>query len=170
MRAFVLAPAALALTALSAPAQSPYTAEEVVQFMIDTADMGLSRGICIGTAQECAAPETPPGLDMLITFELDSADLTYEARRNLSVFAQALNDERLRAARFVVEGHTDAFGTEDYNADLSEARAAAVRNYLVALGVPATRLIAMGLGETKPRTEDVHDPENRRVELRIDLR
>ena len=106
---------------------------------------------------------------MFINFELDSADLTEEAQQNLAIFAQALKDERLKKASFVVEGHTDARGTDIYNDTLSEKRAAAVKTYLIDQGVPTERLTALGMGEAAPRVDDPMDPENRRVELRIDL-
>ncbi|WP_323007014.1 OmpA family protein [Pseudorhodobacter sp.] len=151
-------------------AQSAYSTDELVEFYINSIDMGMTRGICIGTPQECEKPVVPPGLDMRVTFELDSADLTVEAQKNLAVFAQMMQDERLEIARFVVEGHTDARGTDDYNVGLSEARAIAVKNFLTGLGVSEERLSSIGLGKSKPRTGDEFDPENRRVELRIDLR
>jgi outer membrane protein OmpA-like peptidoglycan-associated protein len=70
----------------------------------------------------------------------------------------------------VVEGHTDARGGDEYNVELSEARAQSVKDFLTGLGVAEERLSSVGLGKTKPRTGDEMDPENRRVELRIDLR
>ena len=143
--------------------------EGVVSFLQqEITELGKTRGICIGTAEECA-PREPKGLDMLVTFELDSAELTAEARENLAVFAEALNDERLATARFVVEGHTDARGSEGYNDSLSQARAASVKTFLTELGVSDERLRAIGLGETNPRVSDALAPENRRVELRVDL-
>jgi outer membrane protein OmpA-like peptidoglycan-associated protein len=70
--------------------------------------------------------------------------------------------------KVVIEGHTDAVGTEPYNEELSQRRAQSVRRYLVAThGIEPTRLQAVGLGE--------HDPlpgrnplagENRRVQFR----
>ncbi|MGB3280218.1 MAG: OmpA family protein [Pseudorhodobacter sp.] len=153
-----------------AVAQSAYTTDELVDFYINSLDMGLTRGICIGTPQECEKPAVPAGLDMLVTFELDSADLTKETQKNLAVFAQMMQDERLEIARFVVEGHTDARGTDAYNLELSQARAEAVKTFLTGLGVSQDRLSSIGLGKSKPRTGDEFDPENRRVELRIDLR
>lgn len=152
----------------SAAQQAPYAPDDVVSFLIDSVDLGLNRGICIGTAEECAPPK-PKGLDMFINFELDSAALTEEAQQNLAIFAQALKDERLKKANFVVEGHTDARGTDIYNDTLSEERAAAVKTYLIGQGVPTERLTALGMGEAAPRVDDPMDPENRRVELRIDL-
>jgi outer membrane protein OmpA-like peptidoglycan-associated protein len=171
MRRFVLTSSLAVMLALPAAAQdAPYSTEQLVDFFVNSVEMGASRGICIGTPDECAPAEAPKGLDMLVTFELDSADLTAEARQNLVVFAQMMQDERLEVARFVVEGHTDARGTEGYNLELSEARAEAVKTYLAGLGISPERLTAIGFGMAKPRKEDLFDPENRRVELRVDLR
>ena len=105
----------------------------------------------------------------MINFELDSADLTKEAKANLAVFADALKDERLKKASFMIEGHTDARGGDGYNNTLSQDRAASVQQFLVDQGVSQERLTAMGMGEAEPRVEDTLDPVNRRVELRINL-
>lgn len=169
MRKFAFGFAALLALGAPASAQQQYTTDELVDFFINSIDMGATRGICIGTPQECAQPAEPQGLDMRVSFELDSADLTPGARENLALFAQMMQDERLEIARFVVEGHTDARGGDGYNVDLSEARAESVRRFLTGLGVAPERLTAVGLGETRPRVDDGLDPENRRVELRIDL-
>jgi len=168
MRSLLLSTTIVLASTFGAQADEPYSSTDVANFLVDSVDLGLNRGICIGTAEECA-PKKPKGMDMRINFELDSADLTEEAKQTLSVVAQAFEDERLKTAKFVVEGHTDARGTDIYNGNLSEDRAAAVKTYLMELGVDEERLTALGLGETTPRTEDPLDPENRRVELRIDL-
>lgn len=172
MRGFCI-PTAFALSLSCsgiAGAQESYSTEQLVDFFINSIDMGATRGICIGTPAECEKPSVPMGLDMLVTFELDSATLTTEAKDSLGVFAQMMQDERLEIARFVVEGHTDARGSDRYNIDLSEARAQAVRDFLTGLGVAPERLTALGLGKSQPRTGNEFDAENRRVELRIDLK
>ncbi len=172
-RAFLIAVVAAAFSAPAAHAQERYTSEQLVDFFVNSIDMGATRGICIGTAQECdngTEAEAPQGLDMRINFELDSADLTLEAQDSLKVFARMMEDPRLEVARFVVEGHTDARGSDEYNMGLSNDRAAAVRQFLTNEGITGERLMAIGLGKTKPRVEDKFDPENRRVELRLDLR
>ena len=50
----------------------------------------------------------------------------------------------------LIEGHTDNVGTAEYNLELSQRRADAVRDYLVEAGIPATQLTAKGFGTTKP--------------------
>lgn len=49
-----------------------------------------------------------------------------------------------------IEGHTDSAGSDKYNKALSERRAKSVKNYLVSLGVPASRIKPIGTGELKP--------------------
>jgi outer membrane protein OmpA-like peptidoglycan-associated protein len=143
-------------------------AEEIIEFFASAADQGAKRGICVGTAEECdqASPK-PAGLDMLVNFNLDSADLTDDARLKLGEFAKALRDNRLRAHSFVVEGHTDASGSTFYNEELSQRRAQSVTSFLLSNGIEQARISAVGMGETHPRAADPYDPANRRVEMRI---
>jgi outer membrane protein OmpA-like peptidoglycan-associated protein len=149
-------------------AQDQTSPDELVDFFLDSVDdLGKAKGLCIGTAQECAPKEKPRGRDMLVTFELNSAQLTPQALQSLDVFVQAMQDDRISDLSFVVEGHTDGLGSEAYNKDLSEDRAASVRSYLIAQGIEANRLTAIGLGETQPRVDNVYDPDNRRVEVRL---
>ncbi len=151
-------------------AQSSQTTEDVVNFLVNSADMGASRGICIGTAEECGqTAEKAQGLDMLINFNLDSAELTDTAAANLEKFAKALKDQRLAAAKFVIEGHTDASGGESYNQSLSEKRANAVTSFLVSRGITSSKLQAKGIGESNPREADPLSPANRRVEIKVRL-
>jgi OOP family OmpA-OmpF porin len=72
--------------------------------------------------------------------------------------------------RVELEGHTDSFGTDQYNQDLSERRAAAVKDYLVKKGVEASRISARGFGSTKPIAEgksSQSNAKNRRVEVKV---
>ncbi len=67
-----------------------------------------------------------------------------------------------------VEGHTDSVGTDEYNQGLSERRAAAVRDYLVAQGISTGAVTSRGFGKTQPiATNDTAEgrQQNRRVEL-----
>jgi outer membrane protein OmpA-like peptidoglycan-associated protein len=65
-----------------------------------------------------------------------------------------------------VEGHTDTLGDAAYNKDLSQQRAQEVVTYLVAAGIAADRLVAVGFGEERPidpaNTREAH-ARNRRV-------
>jgi len=99
-------------------------------------------------------------------FDLDRATLRPDARAALdSAIA------KLKAAGFEgnirVVGHTCNLGTAPYNQKLSERRAAAVRDYLVAGGLPADRILAEGHGLREPRYPNDAEgrPKNRRVDI-----
>ncbi|RAZ93085.1 OmpA family protein [Mesorhizobium hawassense] len=147
--------------------------EDIVKFFAGQSNLGASRGICVGTEEECKSKAEKDGatqkggLDMMINFALDSAQLDQTARTELDEFAKALKDNRLSTFSFVVEGHTDATGTDSYNQGLSQRRAQSVAAFLTANGVQSTRLEAIGLGKSHPRVANPYDPVNRRVEMRI---
>lgn len=165
LRAGSIALFSLLLAAPAVQAQdAPYTHEQIVQGLIASIDLGVARAVCIGTQADCA-PQKSEGLDMRVGFAFDSDALDAPARAALTVFAEALQDTRLEAAHFRVEGHTDAIGTEAYNLDLSQRRAVAVRSFLLDQGLPPARLNAIGLGQSQPRMPDPRNGANRRVEL-----
>ena len=71
----------------------------------------------------------------------------------------------------LIEGHTDVWGDPDYNRELSERRAEAVKAYLVERGIPAEQLRVEGHGEDQPLTTDPSREAqalNRRVTLRAE--
>ncbi len=71
-------------------------------------------------------------------------------------------------AKIVLEGHSDTFGAETYNHEISLKRAEWVKNRLVELGVSPERIETVGLGATRPLRYDEPDAQsvNRRVEVR----
>ena len=73
-------------------------------------------------------------------------------------------------ATFSVDGHTDSTGTEAINKKVSQSRADAVRDYLIKRGVDASRVQAVGVGESKPLDSNktrAGRAKNRRVEIRV---
>src|SRR5260370_1405106 len=67
-----------------------------------------------------------------------------------------------------VEGHTDSVGGDDYNQQLSEHRAEAVRDYLVQQGISAPSIEAKGFGKTEPIASN-ETPEGRQQNRRVEL-
>ena len=120
-----------------------------------------------GVTIEGAPAEQPLSVNLYVNFAYDSADLTSDARITLDRLGTALRDPRLGEFSFVIAGHTDATGGAEYNQKLSERRAEAVRNYLIAqFGIKADRLTAEGFG--KSQLLDPEHPEdgvNRRVQI-----
>ncbi|MEQ8249204.1 MAG: OmpA family protein [Alphaproteobacteria bacterium] len=106
-------------------------------------------------------------IDLDVAFSLGSAVLTLRAKDQLDELAAALSRPELAEARFVLAGHTDARGAEGLNLRLSQARAQAVRRYLIEIhGLAADRVAAEGYGESRlKRPLDPNAADNRRVEV-----
>jgi len=83
-----------------------------------------------------------------VFFEYDSSELTAHARATLGKQADWL--KHYPQIKVQVQGHCDERGTREYNLALGERRANAVKNYLVALGVPASRLSTISYGKERP--------------------
>lgn len=99
-------------------------------------------------------------------FAFDSSALTDQARVAIDAHVAAMmgNEHRIR-----LEGHTDERGTREYNLALGERRANAVRDYMVANGVPGYRIETISYGEENPiayGSGEANWAQNRRVELK----
>jgi outer membrane protein OmpA-like peptidoglycan-associated protein len=113
------------------------------------------------------ASGTVPRLDLLLTFDTDSASLTDQGTANAMTFAEALKRPELKQARFELEGHTDATGAHEHNLTLSEQRAQAVKVFLTSHGVEAERLNAVGYASDRLAVPDQPASRaNRRVVAR----
>jgi len=101
-----------------------------------------------------------------VLFKSGSFELLTPARERLAkVSGIVLAYPSLHLA---VEGHTDSVGTDEYNRQLSERRAEAVRDYLVQQGISADAIVASGFGKSEPvASNDTAEgrQQNRRVEL-----
>ena len=83
-----------------------------------------------------------------IFFDTDSSAIRADAQQTLTRQAQWLNQYGNYA--ITIEGHADERGTREYNIALGARRAAATRDFLVARGVPATRLRTISYGKERP--------------------
>lgn len=128
---------------------------------LDERDAPNTRGFSLGRpetrsaqpARQQSARQQPvrqtsarKGVNMELNFNYNSAELTPAAQLRAKSIARALNDKRLAAMRFRIEGHTDASGSAGYNMALSERRAQTVANFLVNEGVSRDRLDVQGFG------------------------
>lgn len=99
-------------------------------------------------------------------FQLGSAELPVELKKQLDVFAQVLGSRPADSAPILVTGHADASGSDPLNMALSAERAKAVKSYLIQKGVSPALLRIEGKGAEK--LADVNNPfapANRRVEI-----
>lgn len=104
-----------------------------------------------------------------VNFPFDKATLTPASRVVLDDVARQLREPEWANVRFEVAGHTSAVGTAEYNMELSQRRAEAVRAYLVSRGIRDDRMVARGYGQTQPIHREGREGDawqNRRVELR----
>lgn len=103
-----------------------------------------------------------------VLFGLDRADLTTDARQKLADLAKILN--KYPDTYVLVEGHTDASGSDDHNMDLSQRRASSVATYLKGVDIKSQRIQTKWYGESQPKySNDSEDDraKNRRVEFAI---
>lgn len=125
-----------------------------------------------------ADPGPEPGEDRVVPgarvvlrgveFGFDTAYIDPASRTTLELVAEAL--ERRPDVRVRIEGHTCNMGSVEYNRELSEQRADAVKRILVGYGVAGDRFEIVGFGEAQPVADNDSDEGralNRRVELVI---
>jgi len=104
-----------------------------------------------------------------VSFATDAAGLTAEARRAIDGFLHTLGGAN--DVTFLVAGHTDSVGPEDYNHTLAQKRAAGVARYLITQkGIDPLRVTVASYGESAPLADNVTSDgrrQNRRVEILI---
>ncbi len=106
--------------------------------------------------------------DSGILFDVNKATLKPVSQQNLAKLATILN--KYPDTNILLEGHTDATGSEEHNLELSRQRSQSVANYLASLTVAANRFSIMGYGEANPTAgndTEVGRTANRRVEVAI---
>jgi outer membrane protein OmpA-like peptidoglycan-associated protein len=112
-------------------------------------------------------PSESTGVGMPIQFDSNSAEIKEVSKPFLNQIGMMLNMEKLANQKLMIEGHTDAYGPNEYNDILSERRAAAVKDYLVSgFNISSKRILISGKGETKALPgRGPNDPMNRRVQF-----
>lgn len=106
--------------------------------------------------------------DVHINFEFGSANISASSTQVLNeIYSSAVTAEGLKIG---IYGHTDNVGSPQNNLNLSEARAQAVKNWLVKKGIPSNRIEVRGYGEEKPIAENTTETgraANRRVQIKL---
>ncbi len=103
-----------------------------------------------------------------VLFDFNRAELRGGAKQNLNRLVNFLRENSDRDV--LIEGHTDSVGSEQYNLDLSQRRADAVRMFLVGNGIESARIAAKGFGKSLPvagNDTEAGRQQNRRVEIVI---
>jgi len=127
-----------------------------------------TRSLSLGEREEVAQlAANKPKIDLEIRFDYNSADIAKTSVQAVQELGKALSDASLKGSTFVVAGHTDAIGGEEYNQGLSERRADTIKRYLTdKFGINGSDLVTVGYGKTKPKDANAPmDPANRRVQV-----
>jgi len=188
--------AALSLGVAKAVAGDDVTEDQIVRALVP-AKKPLTRGLSVGPQADPAATaaegrfvqtirgratrslsltereeiatiaKDKPNIDLEITFDYNSADISAKSLPSVQALGKALTNPDLKGSTFIVAGHTDAAGGEEYNQGLSERRADSIKHYLTdKFGIAGTDLVTVGYGKTK--LKDPNNPlaeVNRRVQV-----
>jgi OOP family OmpA-OmpF porin len=118
------------------------------------------------------APRSPKrvAFNQAALFDFDKAELKPAGKEELKGYYEKTKAELSSAQSVKITGHTDNVGSHDYNMKLSKRRAQAVRDYLVSIGVDASKMEVDGEGETQPVADNSTREgraKNRRVEIEV---
>lgn len=172
--------AAPAPAPVAAPISEPAPAPAPAPAPVAAAPADTDRDGVLDPSDRC--PDTPRGVAVDssgctqqgeitlagVGFETNSATLTSESRAVLDPVAANL--QKYSQLQIELQGHTDSSGSDQYNLDLSQRRADAVREYLLAQGVSASQVVAQGYGESQPIADNSTPQgraQNRRVVMKV---
>src|SRR6266853_5617769 len=127
-----------------------------------------TRSLSASEREEISAiAKDKPNIDLEITFDYNSADISTKSLPSVQALGKALTNPDLKGSTFVVAGTTDAAGGEAYNQDLSERRADSIKRYLVdKYGINGSDLVTVGYGKSKLKDPGQPMAEaNRRVQV-----
>lgn len=123
-----------------------------------------------GNGDDLPIEQRFPSFVKPVFFDFDSSQLSEEAKITLDGNARWLQRPGNIDVEFVIEGHCDARGTEEYNLALGDKRAQVVRAYLAARGIEAARMTAVSMGEERPFSageSEQHHALNRRAHFKL---
>jgi peptidoglycan-associated lipoprotein len=135
------------------------TPSDSTTYTITASGPGGSADSTVRVTVSAPAPTPPPATNATLEemflkevqdayFDLDKADIRGDARSALAKTADFLRN--YPQVKVVIEGHCDERGSTEYNLALGDRRAAAVKQYLVSLGIGADRMSTVSYGKEKP--------------------
>jgi outer membrane protein OmpA-like peptidoglycan-associated protein len=149
--------------------QSRPTADQIKRQLLPP-DLGTIKtmGVRVRTEKgERQIAAKPREVNLNIPFELNIAEISADALPILRELGLALSSGELRGNVFEIQGHTCILGDPEFNLDLSQRRAEAVKNHLVTqFGLNPEQLLTRGFGASKPLTDNDTEAgreQNRRV-------
>src|SRR5687767_7352445 len=161
-----LTPKRLTRSLSASPADAAKAAEE--QKFVNQIRNRTTRSLSSGEREQIAEiAKEKPSIDLEITFDYNSANISQKALPAVAALGKALTNPDLKGTTFVLAGHTDATGGDTYNQELSERRADALKKYLMdKYGLAPADLVTVGYGKTKLKNSGAPTAEeNRRVQI-----
>ena len=147
-------------------AQTPQNAQR--QSFISGLRSQKTRSLTVDERNEVAAiAKDRPSIDLEIYFDYNSAEIASKAVPDLMNLGRALTNQSLQGGVFLLSGHTDAKGGQEYNQQLSERRAQSVKAFLVRnFSIADDSLVATGYGKERLKVQaNPFAAENRRVQV-----
>lgn len=138
------------------------------QRFLDSLRTKRTRSLSASERQRVASiTSDKPSIDLTINFDYNSAEINRRSLTVVSELGKALASPELKGYVFLVAGHTDGKGGDEYNQSLSERRAAALKQHLVSkFGISAENLVTVGYGKSQLKIpENPFADENRRVQV-----
>lgn len=150
--------------------KEPWQIEEINldQLLADYADR-----VAGGDVHYTPLLKNPNGGDTIVLyFDFDKEELEPRSERQLDIVVGLLKVDVKKKVR--ITGHTDGFGSAEYNRALSAKRAKAVKEFLIRRGLPEDQVVTEALGKTQPRLPNMtqtgeDNPDGRRVNRRTEI-
>jgi outer membrane protein OmpA-like peptidoglycan-associated protein len=161
-----LTPKRLTRSLSGAPADAAKAAEETK--FVNQIRNRTTRSLSSGEREQIATmAQEKPNIDLEITFDYNSANISQKAMPAVTALGKALTNPDLKGTTFVLAGHTDATGGDTYNQELSERRADSLKKHLMEkFGIAAADLVTVGYGKSKLKNATAPSAEeNRRVQI-----
>lgn len=146
------------------------TRGSVKHFLEEIKDLKLGDNVGLGSNEKGGFIE----LASVLLFEENSNVIKEENAETLAKIAQLLNSQKYQRYKVIVRAHTDSQPKEVNNWDLSAARASAIVNRFIKLGVDKNRFEAIGMADIAPKVPnlDIYGkaiPQNCRINNRVEI-
>src|SRR5882672_5928071 len=134
---------------LSGGAPAPKAMSQEDQRFLDSLRTKRTRSLSAGERDRVATiAKEKQSVDLDINFDYNSATINRTAMTAVTELGKALAKSELKGSVFLVAGHTDGKGGDEYNQALSERRAEAIKRYLIEkFGLTAENLVVVGYGK-----------------------
>jgi len=158
------------LSSISAPTKpTAIETRGLTRIKFNTSETTFNTSNIIKEKVAVPVKQTQAHVNLKIEFDINSYTIKSSSFILLSKLSKALQSQALKNKAFLINGHTDSDGDQDYNLKLSLKRALSVKQYLIAQGeIPLERLTVIGYGESMPLVKN-NNRDNKQVNRRVEI-